>query len=116
MSDLKTSYPSYFRWEVPRSERVGAAGIVHQQRTQVQERSLVQRFREQIGNLLFGWHPVDGDHELQVELTTVAHPNLIVQIEGRDISKRARQNSDDRRNTHTDPKRARGEINKRASL
>ena len=22
MSDLKTSYPSYFRWEVPRSERV----------------------------------------------------------------------------------------------
>ena len=39
-----------------------------------------------------------------------------VQIEGREISKRARQNSDDRRNTHTDPKSARGEINKRASL
>ena len=39
-----------------------------------------------------------------------------VQIEGRAVSKRARQNSDDRRNTHTDPKSARGEINKRASL
>ena len=39
-----------------------------------------------------------------------------VQIEGREISKRARQNSDDRRKTQTDPKSSRGEIKKRASL
>ena len=55
-----------------------SALLAHEQRPQVQEGCLVERFREQIGNLLFGWHPVDGDHELQVELTAVAHPNLIV--------------------------------------
>ena len=76
MSDLKTSYPSYFRWEVPRSERVGAAGIGHQQRTQVQERSLVQRLREQIGNLLLSRDPVDVDDEVKVELAGVLHPDL----------------------------------------
>ena len=39
-----------------------------------------------------------------------------VQIAGCAVSKRARQNSDDRRKTQTDPKSSRGEIKKRASL
>ena len=58
------------------SKRVSAA--CHKQRAQVQEGCLVQRLREQIRNLFFGRHPVDGDHELQVELTAIAQPNFIV--------------------------------------
>ena len=52
-----------------RSERVSAAR--HEQRPQVQERGLVKRLREQIRNLFFGGHPVDRDHQVEIEFTAV---------------------------------------------
>ena len=49
-----------------------SALLSHEQRAQVQERRLVERLGEQIGDLLLGRHPVDRDHQVQVELAHIA--------------------------------------------
>ena len=50
--------------------------LAHEQRPQVQEGCLVERLREQIGNLLLSRDPVDVDDEVKVELAGVLHPDL----------------------------------------
>ena len=42
------------------------------------ERSLVQRLGEDIGSLIHRGDPLDADHVLEVELTAVLHPALVV--------------------------------------
>ena len=42
------------------------------------ERSLVQRLGEDVGSLIHRGDPLDADHVLEVELSAVLHPALVV--------------------------------------
>ena len=67
-----------FRREDARTYSSASRLLDHEQRPQLQKRGLVKRLREQIRNLFFGGHPVDRDHQVEIEFTAVAQPNLIV--------------------------------------